>query len=409
MTRVAITGAGAITPIGNNVPTFWENLKKGVVGIDRLQKFDTSNYQCQLIAEVKNFDPLSILSPQEAKRLDRFVHLACAAVQEAMETSGLQGAYAPEEIGCVYGSGVGGLEFVDEQTRVLASKGNRRVSPFFIPRIICNSAAGHVAIRHNLQGPCTCPVTACATGGNAIGEAWSMIRQGWIKAAVAGGVESCIMELSMAGFGNMRALSGRNEDPLQASIPFDKRRDGFIMGEGAGALILEDWDSAVKRGANIIAELAGYGVTCDAHHITAPADDARGAARAMQMAMKFAGLNPEDVVHVNAHGTSTPLNDKLETLAIKKAFGDRAYKLAVSSNKSMIGHTIGAAGAVEAIATALSVKEGFVPPTMGYLEPDPDCDLDVVPNKGREMDVPAAISNSFGFGGHNCCVAIKRV
>jgi 3-oxoacyl-[acyl-carrier-protein] synthase II len=409
MVRVAVTGTGAITPIGNDVPTFWNNLKNGVVGITRVTLFDPTNYQCQVAAEVKNFDPLTAVEKKELKKLDPYSIFAAAAAKEAIAQAGLtESGYAPEEIGCVLGTGIGGIQFIAEQVRTMAEKGNRRVSPFFIPRTICNTAAGYVAIQNNLQGPCACPVTACATGTNALGEAWLYIRLGWAKAIVAGGTESSISDVAFAGFGNMQALSFRNEDPLQSCVPFDKRRDGFVMGEGAGVLVLENWDEAVKRGANILGEILGYGISCDAFHMTAPASDARGASRAMEMAIKSSGLALEQIGHVNAHGTSTPLNDKLETMAIKKVFGDHAKKLAISSNKSMLGHTIGAAGAIEAIAAIHSVKEGFVPPTMGYQEPDPELDLDYVPNVGREMDVKYAISNSFGFGGHNCSIVVGR-
>jgi len=409
MIRVAITGVGAVTPIGNNVPTFWENLKKGTVGIGRITHFDPKDVQCQVAAEIHGFDPLVAMEKKEAKRHDRFTQLACVAAKEAVEGSGFKGHYDPTEIGTVIGSGIGGQYFNEEQSRVFIEKGTRRVSPFLIPRIICNSAGGQVAILHGFQGPCCCPVTACATGGNAIGDAYLFIRQGICKVVVAGGTEAAITPLSYAGFANMGALTSRNEDPLQASTPFDKRRDGFVMGEGAGVVVLEEWESAKKRGANILAELVGYGVTCDAYHMTAPSPEGDGASRAMNMAIKMAGVGLEKIGHINAHGTSTPMNDRLETLAIRNVFGEQAKKIAISSNKSMIGHTIGAAGAIEAIASIMSLRDGVVPPTMGYREPDPDCDLDYVPNEARNVALTHVISNSFGFGGHNVCVAVAKV
>lgn len=409
MTRVVVTGLGAVTPIGTGVGAFWDNLIAGKVGIGPIRHFDATNYQCQYAAEVLDFDASLAMDKKEVRRYDRFTHFAVAAAKEALEQSGLAGAYAPEEIGCIIGTGIGGFETAEESGLICKEKGNRKISPFTIPRLICNTAAGFVAIQFGLQGPCACPVTACATGGNAIGDAWMHLKMGTAKAVVAGGTEAAITRLSFAGFCNMGAMSGRQDGPESASIPFDVRRDGFIMGEGAGVVVLEEYEAAKRRGAPILAEVRGYSITCDAFHITAPASDSNGAIRAVRNALAAGRIDVSDVDYVNAHGTSTPLNDKLETQAVKAVFGDHAKNLLVSSNKGQIGHTIGAAGAIEAIATIKTIETGIVPPTMGLALPDPDLDLDYVPNAARERKVRAAVSNSFGFGGHNVCLAISGV
>jgi 3-oxoacyl-[acyl-carrier-protein] synthase II len=410
MPRVVITGLGAVTPIGLNVETFWSNLIAGKVGIDHISTFDASNYQCKYAAEIRDFDPTLAMDKKEARRYDKFTHLAVAAAKEAIEQSGLLGGgYDPTEIGCIIGNGIGGFESAEEAALTCKEKGNRKISPFTIPRIICNTAAGITAITFGLQGPCTCPVTACATGGNAIGDGWMHIQMGSAKAVVVGGSEAAITPVSCAGFCNMQAMTGRTDGPLRASIPFDVERDGFVMGEGAGVLVLEEYEAAKRRGAPILAELLGYGITCDAFHITAPASDSNGAIRAVKRALAVGGVAIDEVDYVNAHGTSTPLNDKLETQAVKAVFGAHAKSLLMSSNKGQIGHTIGAAGAIEAVATIKTLMTGIVPPTMGLEKPDPELDLDYVPREAREKKVRAAISNSFGFGGHNVCLAFGRV
>jgi len=407
--RVVVTGMGAVTPLGHNAQAFWSQLSAGVCAIERITKFDVSNYQCQIAAEVRDLDCSHILDKKEQRKQDDFVKYAITAAEEAWKDAGLDtNPLPPEEIGVCVGSGVGGLAFTEEQVAVLNAKGNNRVSPIVIPRIICNIAAGFIAIKKGCQGPCTCPVTACATGNNAIGEGLYNIQRGLVKAMIVGGTEASITPLGLAGFANLTALSTRNDTPKSASIPFDRRRDGFVMGEGSGILILEELESALARGAKIYAEVMGFGNTCDAYHVTAPSEGGVGAARCMKVALADAGLQPSDIGYINAHGTSTPLNDKTETAAIKKAFGDHAYKLMISSSKSMVGHMIGAAGAVEAIASIMAVKTGLVPPTAGLEEPDPECDLDYVPIKARQADVRYALSNSNGFGGHNMSVIFGR-
>jgi 3-oxoacyl-[acyl-carrier-protein] synthase II len=407
--RVVVTGMGAVTPLGNTVSEFWNRLSAGECAIDRITKFEVDTYQCQIAAEVKNFDSSHVLDKKEQRKQETFIQFAAVAAEEAWQQAGLDdNPLPPEEVGTIIGSGIGGLEFTETQAQVLGNRGNRKINPLIIPRIICNMAAGFVAIKKNAQGPCSCPVTACATGNNAIGDGFVTIQRGLATAMIVGGAEASITPLGLAGFSNMTALSNRNDTPKASSIPFDIRRDGFVMGEGAGVLILEELESAKKRGATIFAEVLGYANTCDAHHITAPVEGGAGAARCMSLAVKDAGLNPEDIGYVNAHGTSTPLNDKTETAAIKGTFGDHAYKLCVSSNKSMIGHMIGAAGAAEAVASVLTLKNGLVPPTAGLDETDPECDLDYVPKTAQERDVKYALSNSNGFGGHNISVVFGR-
>ena len=410
MRRVVITGLGCVTPIGNDVPTFWESLKNGKCGIGPITHFDTTDYKVKVAGEVKDFDPLQYMEKSEIRKFDVFCWYAMAAATQAVEESGIKDTLPPERIGTYFGSGIGGMSTFAEEQKVLMEKGPRRVSPFFVPGMIINMAGGLIAIKYNFQGASIPIVTACATGNNAIGEAYRVIKHGYLDAVLTGGAEAAIIPLGVAGFSNMKALS-TTEDPAAACVPFDARRNGFVMGEGAGALVLEEYEHAVARGAKIYGELCGYGVSCDAHHITAPHPEGLGGAAALTMALEEAG-GCEDFskLYINAHGTSTPLNDSGETKAIKKALGEEAArKCMVSSTKSMTGHMLGAAGAVEAIASVLAVKEGIVPPTIGYQEPDPECDLDYVPNAAREAQVDLALSASLGFGGHNAYLAFRRV
>lgn len=410
MRRVVITGMGCVTPIGNDVPTFWESLKNGKCGIGPITHFDTTDYKVKVAGEVKDFDPLQYMEKSEIRKFDVFCWYAMAAATQAVEESGIKDTLPPQRIGTYFGSGIGGMSTFAEEQKVLMEKGPRRVSPFFVPGMIINMAGGLIAIKYNFQGASIPIVTACATGNNAIGEAYRAIKHGYLDAVLTGGAEAAIIPIGVAGFSNMKALS-TTEDPAAACVPFDARRNGFVMGEGAGALVLEEYEHAVTRGAKIYGELCGYGVSCDAHHITAPHPEGLGGAAALTMALEEAG-GCEDFskLYINAHGTSTPLNDSGETKAIKKALGEEAArKCMVSSTKSMTGHMLGAAGAVEAIASVLAVKEGIVPPTIGYQEPDPECDLDYVPNAAREAQVDLALSASLGFGGHNAYLAFRRV
>lgn len=408
MRRVVITGLGAVTPIGNDVKSFWDNLVNGKNGIDTITHFDAEGYKARLAAEVKDFDPLPYMEKSEVRKTDLFCQYAIAAASQAMEDSRLDGKINKERLGVYFGSGIGGFNTFCEEYDTLLEKGNRRVSPMFIPKMILNIAAGNIAIKFGACGPSISIVTACATGTSCIGEAFRAIKFGYADAIIAGGSEASITPLAVAGFINCKALS-ESEDKNAASIPFDARRNGFVMGEGAGAIILEEYEHAVNRGANIYCEIKGYGSTCDAYHITAPHPESAGAAKAMVDAIKEAGMEGEDRIYINAHGTSTPLNDKAETIAIKKALGDDiAFKAHISSSKSMTGHMLGAAGAVEAIATILALKNGIIPPTIGYLEKDPECDLDYTPNKYVKADIKLAISNSLGFGGHNACIAFCK-
>ena len=410
MRRVVITGLGCVTPIGNDVPTFWESLKNGKCGIGPITHFDTTDYKVKVAGEVKDFDPLQYMEKSEIRKFDVFCWYAMAAATQAVEESGIKDTLPPQRIGTYFGSGIGGMSTFAEEQKVLMEKGPRRVSPFFVPGMIINMAGGLIAIKYNFQGASIPIVTACATGNNAIGEAYRAIKHGYLDAVLTGGAEAAIIPIGVAGFSNMKALS-TTEDPAAACVPFDARRNGFVMGEGAGALVLEEYEHAVARGAKIYGELCGYGVTCDAHHITAPHPEGLGGAAALTMALEEAG-GCEDFskLYINAHGTSTPLNDSGETKAIKKALGEEAaHKCMVSSTKSMTGHMLGAAGAVEAIASVLAVKEGIVPPTIGYQEPDPECDLDYVPNQARQAQVDLALSASLGFGGHNAYLAFRPV
>ena len=410
--RVVVTGLGVVTPIGTGVEKFWNNLVKGVSGIDLIKGFDPDEFglSVKIAGEVKDFDPTNFLDKKEANRLSVFVHYAVAAAEEAILDSGIkEGGYDPLKIGVIIGTGIGGLRDIEREHTVITTKGARRVSPFFIPYGISNMGAGYVAIRHGFKGPNYCVVSACATGNHSIGDAFRMIQVGDIDAAVAGGTEAAITPLGVAGFAVMRALSTRNEEPQKASRPFDRDRDGFVMGEGAGVLVLEEYERAKARGAKIYAELVGYGATDDAYHITAPHECGEGAYECMKLALEDAGLNPDEIDYINAHGTSTPLNDRIETLAIKQLFKEHAYRLKISSNKSMIGHLLGAAGAVEAIASIKTIETGVIPPTINLENPDPECDLDYVPNSAVEADVRTVLSNSFGFGGTNACLIFKKV
>lgn len=407
--RVVITGMGAITPLGNNVETYWEALKQGKNGIDKIDKFDVEEFSTQMAAQVKDFDPIDYIDRKEARRMDRFCQFALAATYQAMQDASLNTEKLDKErFGVIIGSGIGGLETMENQVKTLINKGPNRVSPFLVPMMIVNMAAGQISIAVGAKGINTTVVTACASATNAIGEAFKAIRYGEADVIITGGAEAPITPLALAGFCSMKAMSTRNQDPKTASRPFDAERDGFVMGEGAGILILESYEHAVSRGANILAEIVGYGATADAYHITAPSPDGEGAARAIKEAILNAGIEPSMVDYINAHGTSTPYNDKFETAAIKTIFGDHAYKLAVNSTKSMIGHLLGAAGGVEAIAVVKTLQEQFIHPTINYTIPDPDCDLDYVPNNGRAAKVEYALSNSLGFGGHNASILLKR-
>lgn len=407
--RVVVTGMGAITPVGNNVKDTWESLKNGKNGIAPITLFDTENFKAKLGAEVKDFNPRDYLEVNEVLRTDRYAQFAVAAAQQAVDESGIEGTVEPERFSVIFGTGIGGINTFETEHNKLREKGPRRVSPLFIPMMIANMAAGMIAIRHDCRGSAMPAVTACASGSNAIGEAMRMIRHGYADAAIAGGAEAAISPSAIAGFVNMQALS-TSQDPDAASLPFDKRRGGFVIGEGAVALILEEYEHAKARGAKIYGEVCGYGSTCDAHHITAPHPEARGGAQAMIDAMREAGYTENDTVYVNAHGTGTPMNDAVETKAIKKALGEEAAKRAyVSSTKSMTGHMLGAAGAVEALACLFALNEGIIPPTINLKEQDEACDLNCVPNTAVKADIDLALSNSLGFGGHNACLAFRKV
>jgi 3-oxoacyl-[acyl-carrier-protein] synthase II len=407
--RVVITGMGAITSIGNDLDTFWKNAQAGVSGTDRISYFDPTDFASQIAAEVKDFDVTKFIDKKEAKRMDPFVHFAMAASDMAIEDSKLPlDSIDKTKAGILVGSGIGGLQTIETQHKILMEKGPKRVSPFFIPMEIINLAPGQISIRYGFQGVNISISTACATGTHAIGEAFRWIQRGGMEIMLAGGTEASITPLAVAGFGNMKALSTRNDDPKHASRPFDKERDGFVIGEGSGILILESLEHALARNAKIYAEIIGYAATADAHHITSPDPDGTGVSLSMQLALEDANIEPGDLSYINAHGTSTPFNDKFETLAIKKVFGDYARKLPISSTKSMIGHCLGAAGAVELVATAMTVKNDIVLPTINYEVPDPDCDLDYVPNEPRNMTVDVAMSNSFGFGGTNTSVVLRK-
>jgi len=408
--RVVVTGIGVASALGMDVDSFWEAISGGKCGISSIESFDTANYDCKIAAEVKGFDPTPAFpSPKEIRRTDRFVQFGVFAGHRALLDSGMDlEALNRDEIGVFIGSGIGGLKTTEEQHMALVEKGPNRVSPFMIPMLILNMASGMFSMYYGLRGPNVATCSACATSTHALGEAWRTIKMGDAKAIFAGGSEATIVELGISGFAKMRALSTRNDDPEHASRPFDKERDGFVMGEGSAVLVLEDLEHAKARGARIYCELIGYGNTADAHHLTAPSPEGEGAARCMKMALRSGGLNPEDVSYINAHGTSTPQGDVCETQAVKAVFGDHARAMAVSSTKGATGHMLGAAGAAEAAICAKALQTGIAPPTINYEVPDPDCDLDYVPNEAREMDLSVALSNSFGFGGHNATVALKK-
>jgi 3-oxoacyl-[acyl-carrier-protein] synthase II len=407
MKRVAVTGIGAVTPLGNDARSTWRAAVGGQSGIDWITQFDASDYPVRIAGEVKGFDPTSVASAKEARKLDRNVLLALGAAREALGDAGLNG-FDPDRVGILFGSAIGGITMIAEQVNTLRDRGADRISPSFIPNVLVDTASGQLAISLGIKGPNYAVVSACATGSHAVGEAAEMIKRGSVDAVLAGGTESCIVPLILAGFTAMRGLAAEDEHPPHASRPFDATRAGFVMSEGAGALLLEDWESAEARGADIYAEVLGYGASNDAHHMAQPEPEATGVAAMMRGALERARVDATRVGYINAHGTSTPLGDAAETRAIKAVFGDHAYKLAVSSTKSMMGHTFGAAGAIEAIMCVLALREGVLPPTINYREPDPECDLDYVPNEAREARVDVALSNAMGLGGHNGCVLLGR-
>ena len=406
--RVVITGLGAVTPLGNNVKDTWEAMKAGKNGIAPITLFDTSAYKAKLAAEVKGFDPKDYLEINETLRTDRYTQFAIAAAQQAVDDSGIESKVEPERFAVEIGTGIGGIRTFEIEHTKLLEKGPRRVSSLFVPMMISNMAAGMIAIRYGCKGSAMPAVTACASGSNAIGEAMRMIRHGYADAVITGGTEAAVTQSAVAGFVNMQALSV-SEDPDATSLPFDSRRAGFVIGEGAVALILEEYEHAKSRGAKIYAEVCGYGSTCDAYHITAPAPDGSGGTRAMLDAMREAGYKKSDRVYVNAHGTGTPMNDKVETMVIKNALDDKAKDALVSSTKSMTGHMLGAAGAIEALACVFALNEGIIPPTINLNEQDAECDLNCVPNTALKADIDLALSNSLGFGGHNACLAFRKV
>lgn len=409
--RVVVTGLGVVSPLGCDLNTFWDRLTRGESGIRKITYFDSENYTSKIAGELTGFDSTPYIPPKEARRLDPFIQYGLVSAKMAYADAGLDMQKLDlERAGVVYASGIGGLQVLQEQMRVLETKGPARFSPFMIPHMITNIVAGVIAIEYSFRGPNFCITSACASATHSLGEALRIIQHGEADVMISGGSEATICEMGVGGFCALRALSTRNDDPSRASRPFDRDRDGFVIAEGAGALVLEEYEHAKKRGAKIYCELAGYGRTCDAYHITAPDEFGRGAARGMQLAMQDAGLNPEQIDYINAHGTSTDLNDKCETMAIKAALGeDNARKLCISSNKSMLGHTLGAAGAIESVATALTIKNGVIPPTINLENPDPNCDLDYVPNTAREKKVKAVLKNSLGFGGHNATLCYTAV
>ena len=406
--RVVITGMGAVTPLGNNVETYWENLKNGVLGIDFIKNVDTENFETKIAAEVKEFNPEEVLDRKEARRLDRYEQFAMVAADEAIKDAKLDlETIGKKRFGVYVGAGTGGLITMENDIKKIAEKPSRKVSPFFVPMTIINLSAGNIAIKYGAKGPCLATVTACATGNNSIGEAFRAIKHGYADVILAGSSEAPICRMGVGGFAGMKALN-ITDDPKKASIPFDKDRNGFIMGEGGAILVMESLENAEKRGAKILAEIVGYGSTCDAYHITSPDPEGEGAAEAMRLAIEEAGIEKEEISYINAHGTSTGLNDKYETIAIKKAFGEAAYKIPVSSTKSMTGHLLGGAGAIEAVACVKALEDGFIPPTVGLENPDEGLDLDYVPKVGRKADLKYTLSNSLGFGGHNATLVFKK-
>ena len=406
--RVVVTGLGTVNPTGNTVKESWDAIRDGKCGIAPISCFDTEGFSVKLAAEVKDFHPEEILDKRELKHMARFTQFALIAAEQAMQESGLRAAIDPTRIGAIVSSGIGGLKTIEEEHSKGEKRGFERVNPFFIPMAISNMAAAQIAIRYELRGMCSCPVTACAGGSNAIGDAFHRIRDGYEDAMLTGGTEASISELGIGGFSSMEALSTAS-DPARASIPFDKERGGFVMGEGAGILVLEEREHAIKRGARIHAEIVGYGANCDAYHITSPAPNGEGGAECMRLALRDAGIRPEEISYINAHGTSTHLNDLGETAAIKTVFGELAHRIPVSSTKSMTGHLLGGAGAVEAVFSVKALEDSYIPQTKNLLVADPDCDLDYVPNKGRSGELQYVLSNSLGFGGHNACLIFKKV
>ncbi|MCT7976425.1 beta-ketoacyl-ACP synthase II [Laspinema olomoucense] len=407
--RVVVTGLGAVTPIGNTLQDYWEGLLSGRNGIGPITLFDPSSHSCRIAGEVKGFDPHDYLEKKEAKRMDRFAQFAIAASKQAISDASFEiNELNADQVGIVIGNGIGGMKVMEDQQTIYLDRGPDRCSPFMVPMMIANMAAGLTAIHTGAKGPNSCVVTACAAGSNAVGDAFRLIQGGYAQAMLCGGTEAAVTPLSVAGFAAARAVSTRNDDPLHACRPFDRDRDGFVMGEGAGILLLEELEHALARGAKIYAEMVGYAMTCDAYHMTSPVPGGEGATRAMLLAMKDAGITPEQVSYINAHGTSTAANDKTETNAIKNALGDHAYKIAVSSTKSMTGHLLGGSGGIEAVATVMAVANDKVPPTINLENPDPECDLDYVPHHSRDCPVNVALSNSFGFGGHNVTLAFAK-
>ncbi len=409
MRRVVITGVGAITPIGNDKDTFWANVKKGVCGIDTVKSFDASIFKTQIAGELKDFDATEHIDKKEARKMDRYTQLAVIAAEEAVKDAGLDMEQEDAwKVGVITGSGVGGIATMEEQHQTLLNKGPGRISPFFITMMISNMGAAQIAIKLGARGINENVVSACASGTNAIGDAFRHIQYGKNDVIIAGGAEAAVTPLSFSGFCSMKAMSTNNENPKEASRPFDAERDGFVMGEGAGFVVLEELEHAKKRGAKIICEMVGYGATDDAYHITSPIPGGEGGAKAMELALEDANVTPDKITYINAHGTSTNYNDKFETEAIKSVFGDAAKTVAVSSTKSMTGHLLGAAGGVEAVICAYAIRDGFIPATINYKNPDPECDLDIVPNEGRQQPVEYAMSNSLGFGGHNATIVFKK-
>ena len=407
--RVVVTGLGAITPIGNTLTEYWDGLISSRNGIGPITLFDASRHDCRIAGEVKGFDPHDFLERKDAKRMDRFAQFAVAASKQALaDAQFVINDLNAEQVGVIIGTGIGGLKVLEDQEEVYLTKGPDRCSPFMIPMMIANMAAGLTAIHTGAKGPNSCSVTACAAGSNAIGDAFRFIQRGYAQAMICGGTEAAVTPLSVAGFAAARALSTRNDDPAHACRPFDQGRDGFVMGEGAGILVLEELEHALARGARIYGEIVGYGMTCDAYHMTSPVPGGEGAARAISLALKDAGLTPDQVNYINAHGTSTPANDSTETAAIKKALGDYARQVTISSTKSMTGHLLGGSGGIEAVATVMAIANDRVPPTINLENPDPECDLDYIPHHSREQVVNVALSNSFGFGGHNVTLAFRK-
>lgn len=408
--QVVVTGLGAITPIGNTLAEYWEGLLSGRNGIGEITLFDASKHKCRIAGEVKGYDPLDYMTEKEARRMSRFAQFAVSASKQALKDAQFEiNDLNAEQVGVIIGTGIGGIQVLEEQQEIYLNKGPSRCSPFMIPMMIANMAAGLTAIHTGAKGPNTCPVTACAAGSHAVGDAARLIQSGLVQAMICGGTEAAVTPLSVAGFASAKALcTSKNSDPAHASRPFDVTRDGFVLGEGTGILLLEELEHARKRNAKIYGEIIGYGMTCDAYHMTAPVPGGKGAARAIALALKDAGLTPDMVSYINAHGTSTPANDSTETAAIKSVLGESAYQVAISSTKSMTGHLLGGSGGIEAVATVMAIAHDRVPPTINLQNPDPECDLDYVPNQSREMPVEVALSNSFGFGGHNVTLAFKK-